>query len=448
VRNRERIFVAELRAAQPLGRLLAPLHAKGVAALAGRSAAEVRFREWGRTERDVGRPLVLLHAPSVGEALMAQAILERIRRHRSDAQLAFTFFSPSAERIASQVGADVSGYLPLDARDRMHAFVQELRPTVVAFVRTEIWPMLGLEAAAAGARVALINAVLGPSSSRLRPHARFLLGPAYRRLNAIGAVHADDAQRFGRFGVPPHRVSVTGDARFDQVWQRVQSIDPNLPLLRVLRANSAASSRPNADARRAIRPLLVAGSTWPVDERLILQALADMTPLQRPRAILAPHEPGAAQLAHLEQNIHALGMTHVRLSTFEAAPSNHAAADILIVDRVGVLADLYAAADVAYVGGGFGTRGLHSVIEPAALGVPVLYGPRVGNAREAEELADNGGGFTVYHASDLCRRIRGLSADAAVRERAGAAARRWVQSRLGGAEANAGLVVGLIAPMS
>jgi 3-deoxy-D-manno-octulosonic-acid transferase len=425
VQTREHIYDAGLRAARPLIGLLAGMHPKGDAAVRGRAEAEARFAMWGERGRVARNPVVLVHAPSVGEGLMAQAIIAELRSMRPDVQVAFTFFSPSAERIADRIGADVSGYLPIDTRPAMRALVHALRPDVVAFVRTEIWPMLGIEAAAAGARVALMNAVLAGGSSRLSTGARFLLGPAYRRLDAVGAVSADDAARFDTFGVDRARVHVTGDARFDQVWQRVRTVDG---------ANAFAYLRDH-------RPLVVAGSTWPADEDVLRDALVRIPVADRPRVVFAPHEPTDAALASLEQKLNPLGNI-TRLSAFERAGEG---GDFVIIDRMGVLADAYAAADIAYVGGGFGDNGLHSIVEPAALHVPVMYGPRHGNAREAGELAQTGGGFVVQDASALTTQLTRLIGDATARRLAGTAALAFVHSRLGGGAANAALLAGLIA---
>jgi 3-deoxy-D-manno-octulosonic-acid transferase len=114
---------------------------------------------------------------------------------------------------------------------------------------------------------------------------------------------------------------------------------------------------------------------------------------------------------------------------------------VIVVDRVGALADLYAIADVAYVGGGFGSAGLHSVVEPAALAVPVVYGPRHGNAREAERLRQAGGGFVIGDAARLAATLSRLFGDPDARAHAGAAARRFVERDRGGAEASAQLIL-------
>lgn len=420
----ESVYESALRASRPVLRVAAVLDGKVGRGVAGRRAVVARLQAWASSARDLRHPLFWFHAPSVGEALMAQATIGALRASCPQAQVAFTFFSPSAERVAARVGADVSDYLPWDIGAEVGAAIDALRPSSIAFVRTEIWPVATREAAARGVPLVLVNAVLGPGSSRLRPGARRLLTAAYARLARVGAVAREDAERFARLGVEPDRVRVTGDARFDQVAARVGGIDRDSALLRAFAARD---------------PLVVAGSTWPADEAVLVPAFARAGLLARARLAIAPHEPTPRHIEGLARTLAAAGLAHERLSAVERR--GRADARITIIDRVGVLADLYAAGALAYVGGGFGHHGLHSVIEPAALGIPVLFGPRHGNAREASELRDAGGGFEVVDVADCADRLTALLADPAPRARAGGAAAAYVRSRLGGAAANAALIL-------
>jgi 3-deoxy-D-manno-octulosonic-acid transferase len=424
--RRESVYEAAMRAAGPL---LTPVSAIAGGKLRrgvhGRRESLDVLCDWGDAHRDPARPLAWLHAPSVGEALMAQAIIAALRERRPDVQIAFTFFSPSAERVLNRLGADVAAYLPWDTAAAAHALLGALRPSAIAFVRTEIWPVLTREAEAADVPALLVNAVLSEGSGRLGSAARFLLGPAYARLAAIGAADAEDGARFQRLGAPAHRIHVTGDARFDQVEARIRTLDPGVPLLARLRAAAA--------------PVLVAGSTWGADHERLLPALAPLAAHGRLHLVLAPHEPSAAQLRALEAALVRAGIVAVRLSAFEAAP-DAPPPPALIVDRLGVLADLYSVAALAWVGGGFGTDGLHSVVEPAALGVPVLYGPRFGNSQEARRLADAGGGFVVTDGDALLERVGILLGTPGVHAAAATAARHFVEARLGGAGRNADLI--------
>lgn len=409
--------------------LMAPFNDKLRRGLTGRRGAVTRIAAWAARHRQRDLPLVWMHAPSVGEALMAQAILSSLRRQVPDCQVLFTYFSPSAERIAPQVGADVWDYLPWDLTGEVRSCLAALEPTVVAFVRTEIWPVLVRESARRGVPTALLNGVLGPASSRLRRPARTLLGSAYRRLSTVGAVAEADGRRFVQLGATPARVHVAGDARFDQVLERVQALDRAQPLLARLRASDV--------------PVLLAGSTWPADEARLLQAVAAVRERRGVRLVVAPHEPTPNHLSGLEAALQQLGIEHRRLSAVEGA-GDDPLPPAIVVDRVGVLADLYAAASLAYVGGGFGRQGLHSVVEPAALGVPVLFGPHHGNAREAAELAAAGGGLVVADAAALTAQLERLLSDPEARRATGEAAGRFVQEHSGGAERNARLLERLL----
>ncbi len=468
--RRERVYERAVRLARPLLRLASPLNGKLARGVRGREGAAERLEAWAAASREPGRPLVWLHAPSVGEGLMAQAIIAALRARAPEAQVAFTFFSPSAERLRGATGADVEDYLPWDLDEEVGRAVAALRPDVVAFVRTEVWPVLTAHARAAGARLALVNAILPRRAGRLRWAARFLTGPAFYRLDGVGAVSEADARRFPLLGVPSARVRVTGDARFDQVWQRVRALRPDAPLLSRLRAPGGRT--------------VVAGSTWPSDERLLVPAVAGARegevggegggqgegerPGGRVRLIVAPHEPTEAHLRGVERLLDAHGIGCRRLGRVareggiagsqgrgegkgkgkgegEGEGGGEGDLEAIVVDRVGVLADLYAIADVAYVGGGFHEAGLHSVVEPAALGVPVLFGPRHDRSREAGELAAAGGGVIVPDGAALERALGWWLTDGEARERAGAAAEAYVRSQLGGAEGNAALILELAA---
>jgi 3-deoxy-D-manno-octulosonic-acid transferase len=420
------MYEAGIGGVRVLARVVSPFDGRVRRAVRARAAAPVHLREWSGAWRRRNRPLFWLHAPSVGEALMAQVIIERLRRAVPDSQIAFTWFSLSAEGMAERVGADVTACLPWDVRGDVRAALDALSPDVIGFVRTEIWPVLQREARRRGTRTALVNAPLAEGSSRLRPFARRFLAPAYAQLDAVGAVSPADAERLLRLGVCAERLRVTGDARVDQAVERIERGAAPPPIVGRL-------AEPGTD-------VIVAGSTWPADEdRLIpaMRALAE-DPGRNVRWIVAPHEPSSSHLDRLDGALAAASLRGVRLADVErgSAPGG-----IVVVDRVGVLADLYRIARIAWIGGGFGDRGLHSVLEPAALGVPVMYGPRFGSAREAGALAAVGGGFVVDDVPAMVERFRALLDDA---EAASRAAHAWMAAERGGAERNAALLVELL----
>lgn len=456
---RENLYEAMIMAGRPLLHLAAPFNRKIRQGLRGRRVTLHRLAEWSFLYRDRARPLVWFHAPSVGEGLMAQAIIAALRERRPDVQVAFTHFSPSAEKLADRLGADVNAYLPWDIRYDVRRALDFLQPSAIAFVRTEVWPILTREARLRKVHMALVNAVLPEGSSRLGSGARVLLEPVYRRLEMVGAVTEGHAARYTRMGVPAGRVQVTGDARFDQVWRRAESlglrswraeIDVNGRLWEIVSGRPKDWDEAGGERRRPLFRLLhdpeamtlVAGSTWPGDEKVVVPAFAAAERTRRMRLIIAPHEPTEAHVSALERRLDRHGMSHARLGALEMA--GRSLPEVVVVDRVGVLAELYALASAAYVGGGFHAAGLHSVVEPAALGVPVLFGPGHGNAREAGELLEAGGAVVVETPADMKRWLFTFQSDQEARRRMGQAAEAYVRSQLGAAGRNAQLILDLL----
>jgi 3-deoxy-D-manno-octulosonic-acid transferase len=382
-----------------------------------------RYAKWGTRGRDPSRPLVWFHAPSVGEGLQALPVIELVRSRRPDAQIAYTFYSPSAEKFSHSFGADFVDYLPFDTFDDSDAIVSALRPSALVFSKLDVWPALTERAAAARVPVGVISATLPESSGRRGLWGRALLGDAYRSIERVGAIDEKDAERLREQGVPSDRISVTGDTRYDQVWSRAQR--PASPLVQSL---------------RSARPTLVAGSSWPTDEEILLPAWAKIRDkIPDARLIIAPHEATDSHFRPIEEWARAIGLTLARVET-EDAPD----ADVVLVDRYGILGDLYALGDVAYVGGGFQSAGLHSVLEPAAFGSPVLFGPRNDKSRDAALLIAAGGGAEISEVADLSLRLAEWLGSVPARDAAGAAARAMVQTGLGAAERSFALVSALL----
>ena len=413
--------------------------------LARSLAARVGVRERVRAtagRRDPDRPLVWLHAPSVGEGLQARPILEAIRRASPAVQLAYTWFSPSADAFAARLAADglvdLLEVLPFDGTAEARTMLSAWRPDVLAFVKLDVWPVLAEQAQQAGVRTALVSATLASNSSRQGRLARLVLGDAYRGLDAVGAISADDAARLVRLGVRPACVSVTGDTRMDQVSARAASVGPDHPVRSLLGPRGAHGSRSDGAA-----DLLVAGSTWPADEAVLLPAFLAWRRLHAgARLIIAPHEPTHAHLAPIERWAGDHAVPLVRLSEAEQNPARDWS--VLLVDRVGVLGALYALGDRAFVGGGFHASGLHSVLEPAAYGIPVLFGPRHANAREAGLLVERGGATAVDDSGALLDTLRRWSGNPDARERAGITARALVDEGLGSTGRVQQLIEGLL----
>lgn len=357
-----------------------------------------------------------IHASSAGETLQARPLGDAIRSSHPGAAIFYTYFSPSAERYAADWGTpDATGYLPIDFPGPTRALVEILAPEAVVFVGAEMWPNLVWTSIDRGARVAQACCRIAPGSGRLKWPARSWIGDLYGRLDAVSAVTEEDAATVVALGARPEVVSVSGDTRVDVTLERLAvSVD----------------SEPVWSPPEGSGPVIVAGSTWPEDERVVVPAVArlreDYPGLV---AVVAPHEPTVEALRRLRGRADEKGLGFARLSGSESGAGN----GIVAVDRVGILYRLYAEADLAYVGGGFGGS-VHNTLEPAVHGVPMAIGPDHGGPAEVGELRESGALIEVTSTEDLAAVWRRWLDDPGRRSLDGAAGREAVE-RLSGATA-------------
>lgn len=398
------------------------------AAHARRLGAAAHLIQWASTARDPQRPLAWFHAPSVGEGLQARAVMQALRAQRPDLQLVYTHFSPSAERFAASVGADVHGYLPYDTVPEMAAVLDAVQPNLLVFAKLDLWPTLATEASRRGVSTALVAGTVRPDSGRLRWPAVALTRHGYAALDLALAIDVADGERLIRLGVPADRVRVIGDPRLDSAARVVAEVPPDDPLLTI--ADPAVT--------------LVAGSTWPADEHVVLDAIKIVRDTHPDvRLMIVPHEPTPDHLAALDAAAVARGLPHpVPLDAPEAAH-----APLVVVSRMGILARLYATGGIAYVGGGFGERGIHSVVEPAAWQRPVVVGPHDRATREVALMRARGG-LVQLPSNDpalaLAVQWQAWLDDPEARDAAGAAALEALAGDRGAAARTAGELGGLL----
>jgi 3-deoxy-D-manno-octulosonic-acid transferase len=323
--------------------------------------------------------------------------------------------------------------MPFDTTANAEAMLDALAPSAIVFAKLDVWPTLVDRATRRGIPCVLVSATLSPRSGRLGTISRAVLGDAYAALEKVGAIDESHARRLELLGARRDRIVVTGDTRFDQVAQRARETSRDTPLLSALEST---------------RPTVVAGSTWPADEAVLLNAWQQMlrrfvartteSHNARPRLIIAPHEPTPAHLAPIEQWASRASLDIARLG--EANSDT----DVVLVDRVGVLGQLYALADIAFVGGGFHAAGLHSVIEPAAFGVPVLFGPRFDMSREAELLLAANAARSVTGIEDCSAALEDWIGNGEHRLEAGANARAVVDREQGAVGRSLDLLIGVL----
>jgi 3-deoxy-D-manno-octulosonic-acid transferase len=368
-----------------------------------------------RSPASAGELRVWLHAVSLGEVTAASAIVRALRDRFPALDLVVTTATPTGRARARTLfgaGTDVR-FLPYDLPAAMDRYLDGVRPRAVLIMETELWPNLFRACARRELPVVLASARLSERSvSRYRR-----LGGLFRELFTpkvwVAAQTPRDAERFVAIGSAPERTRVVGNVKFDI------AIDSQL------RADGL-DLRNRDFAERAV---WVAGSTHEGEEEQVLAA-HERVLRQTPGALLllVPRHP--QRFEAVAGLLARRGMRFVRRSADAPVP---ASAQVLLGDTVGELLKLYAAADVAFVGGSLVAVGGHNLLEPAALGLPVLTGPSDANGREiATLLVGAGGARRVASAGELGDVVAALIASPEERRRIGAIGREVVAANRGG----------------
>lgn len=356
-----------------------------------------------------GGGYVWFHAASLGEFEQGRPLMERLRREHPDKRILLTFFSPSGYEVRKDYeGADLVCYLPFDTPRNARRFVRMVRPESAFFIKYEFWHHYLETLRRNGIPSYSVSSIFRADQIFFRPYGR-----GYARvLRCFTRLFVqNEASRRLLEGIGVTRVSVTGDTRFDRVIDIMEQARP-LPEAEALSAGGGRT--------------LVAGSTWPPDEDILIPYFNSRPGL---KLIIAPHEVDEERLRSIEGRIE---RPVVRYSA--ASPATAAAADCLLIDGYGLLSSLYRYATIAYVGGGFGD-GIHNVPEAAVYGVPVFFGPNNRHFLEAQELLHAGGAQEVTSAADFQAKADRLMGDETALAACGKAAGDYIRYHAGATEA-------------
>ena len=364
-------------------------------------------------------PSIWLHAVSLGEMSAAAPLVRALHSRYPQLALAVTAATPAGRARASDLFAEVADirFLPYDTPGSVRRFLERIRPRVAVIMETELWPNLFSECARRGVPVFLASARLSAKSvSRYRRLGRLFSG-VFTPNVAVAAQSADDAERFRSIGASANQTRVIGNVKFDL------SVDAAIiETGRVLRAAYGS------------KLVWVAGSTHAGEEEQVLAAHA-LLQAHRPDSLLllAPrHKDRFAAVADL---LARGGVKFARRSEMaRASPKAGSLIDtqVLLVDTIGELAALYASADVAFVGGSLVPIGGHNLLEPAALGLPVLTGPSHFNSKEiALLLLRRGAALQVASPKELAAALQRLLEEPAERRRMGNIGKDIVESNRG-----------------
>ncbi len=348
----------------------------------------------------------------MGEFEQAKPIISALKAKRPDVMVAVTFFSPSGyEHSQSYREADLIAYLPFDSGANARRFVELLKPSAAVIMRYDLWPNHVWALRAAGIPAILANATMRTGGFRNFPLFSGYHRELYDALTAILTVTDGDRDTCLGYGVRRVVVETAGDTRYDQVARRCEE---------------SRKKRYFPEEMMRGKTVVVIGSSWEADERLLLPVFAEYC-AARPDllVVLVPHEPTPEHLEQLESRMNG-GLSSIRFSQIVS----YAGERVVIVDSVGILVSLYQYAHIVYVGGGFGA-GVHNVLEPAVYGVPVMIGPNHGNSHEAKEMIKRDALIAVAGVDDARAGFGRLLEDPALRERIGRTAFGFVSERRG-----------------
>ena len=347
---------------------------------------------------------VWFHAASLGEFEQGRPVIEQLKRDKPETKILLTFFSPSGYEVRKNYAvADIVSYLPLDVPGNAWYFVNLVKPSKAIFIKYEFWPNYLLALQGNNIPAISISAIFRPEQIFFKEYGKW-----YKKLlQTFQHIFVQDKaskELLHMHGI--NNVTVAGDTRFDRVYDLYQQAK-QLPLIE--------------EFVKGAERVIVAGSSWPKDEELLVQYLRLHPDV---KLIMAPHEVHNSHIAEISK---LLDGKFVRYS--DATAENVKSTNCLVVDIIGILSSIYRYANVTYIGGGFGV-GIHNTLEAAVYGLPVVFGTNYQKFREARELIAIGGAFSISNYVTLEAQFDLLLKD----NNAGKIAGEYVKSNTGATE--------------
>ncbi len=323
-----------------------------------------------------GEPLLWFHVSSLGEFEQARPVIEGVKKDFPDYKILLTFYSPSGYELEKDYPlADYVFYLPLDTPRNASRFLDVVNPDKVFFVKYEFWFNFLNELKKRKIPTFIFSALFRPSQFFFRPWGKWFrkVLSVYTHIFVQNQSSYDILKKFGF-----KNVSISGDTRLDRVAQIAK----------------AAAELPKLEKFCAGKMIIVAGSTWPEDELLFLRFVDECKlPV---KFVLAPHEVNPDSIGRITTQL----KRPYALYSSDSSARELEDADVLIVDGYGYLVSVYRYAQIAYIGGGF-TTGIHSILEPAVYGMPVVFGPDYQKFHEAVEMIGLGAAHSITSYEEL-----------------------------------------------
>ena len=379
-------------------------------------------------ERLVGAPRIWVHAVSVGEVTAAAPIVASLRADFPEACLILSTGTETGQEMARRLIPEATAllYFPLDIPRVVRKMIRLIRPEMVVLTETELWPNFLRVCRERGIRVAMVNGRLSPRSFRRYRLTRFFWRRILKDVCVMGVISETDARRARAIGMAPDRIRVLGNAKYDGLAARVS---PDLQAEAAARLNIAVGER-----------VLVAGSTHEGEERVLLDVFRKLLAAYPDfKLILVPR--------HIERAVSVMQL--VRQAGFDDSLTlteidrgrKRQNERVVVVDVIGELFKLYSLATVVYCGGSLVPRGGQNILEPAAWGKVVLYGPFMEDFRDEKALLEEvGAGITAKDGPDLAEQVLALLRDPAAMSARGLNAGRVVAASRGASKRYATLI--------
>ena len=329
-----------------------------------------KARKWIEGRKDIfrrlsetikpGEPLLWFHASSLGEFEQGRPVIESIKKQKTDYKILLTFFSPSGYELRKDYPyADYVFYLPLDTRKNAATFIEIVKPEKAFFIKYEFWFNFLTELKKQHIPTYIFSALFRPSQIFFKPWGKWY-GKALTTYEHIFVQNQESFDILHQHGF--NNVDICGDTRLDAVGE-IADAAPHLEKMEVFCGNNKA---------------IVAGSTWKEDEDLVIRYINEN--ISKQKFVIAPHEVNKQSIERITGALTKPYSLYSSSTNDEISKSN-----VLIVDGYGYLLSVYRYGLFAYVGGGF-TTGIHSILEPAAFGLPVIFGPDYHKFQEAHDL--------------------------------------------------------------
>lgn len=324
------------------------------------------------------------HCASLGEYEQGLPVFSEIKKQHPNHKIVLSFFSPSGYEIRKNTPiADCVVYLPLDSKKNASTFLDLVHPELTVFVKYDIWPNVLNELKRRKKRAILISAVFRKDQIYFKSYGAFMKEALFAFKHIFTQ---NEASKQLLESINYKNGSVSGDTRFDRVSNQLKT-DNTLDFI--------------ADFKQD-KLCFVAGSTWPEDEKLLVEYINNEAP-KDVKFIIAPHNIKPNQIQQLQNNI-----KEETVLFSEKEKKNVTKAKVFIIDTIGILTKIYNYADIAYVGGAVGNTGLHNTLEPAVFGIPIIIGNHYEKFPEAKALIDNQGLFSIKNQTELNKIINKL----------------------------------------